>query len=426
MKKKIYLAMLAVCFALTASACGNGGAVITDGTKTEGAADGKKAETGTTRLVSVENVEKYITIGEYKGLTLDNTVDAITDDDVQAQIDENLKDKAEPVSDAAKEGDLVTVNYTGTKDGQTFDGGTANNYDFVIGDGQMFEEFENGVIGMKKGDTKEIKIDFPSDYADETLAGKEVIYKVTVQNVRREGELTDEWVAKNTDYTTVDDYRESIRSELEKNAKESAQEVLKNTAWSTVLENSEVKEYPQEDVDKAVSEFKKSMEVYAKQADMTLEEFTDSQGISQDDFDEQCQQYAEGKVKQNLIVQGIMDAEGLSLDDKESLQLQDKLVEQMGVSSIAELVGTYGQDYVDESVGLLRVEEFIIKNASVSEKVANGDVLADDADAAAENAEQDSDQNISDEDTDDSGQDNSDVDENLEEELGTEDVDQSE
>ena len=282
------------------------------------------------------------------------------------------------------------------------------------------------MIGMKKGDTKEIKIDFPSDYADETLAGKEVIYKVTVQNVRREGELTDEWVAKNTDYTTVDDYRESIRGELEKNAKESAQEVLKNTAWSTVLENSEVKEYPQEDVDKAVSEFKKSMEVYAKQADMTLEEFTDSQGISQDDFDEQCQQYAEGKVKQNLIVQGIMDAEGLSLDDKESLQLQDKLVEQMGVSSIAELVGTYGQDYVDESVGLLRVEEFIIKNASVSEKVANGDVLADDADAVAENAEQDSNQNVSDEDADDSGQDNSDVDENLEEELGTEDVDQSE
>ena len=86
--------MLAVCFALTASACGDGGAVITDGTKTEGAADGKKAETGTTRLVSVENVEKYITIGEYKGLTLDNTVDAITDDDVQAQIDEDLKDKA--------------------------------------------------------------------------------------------------------------------------------------------------------------------------------------------------------------------------------------------------------------------------------------------------------------------------------------------
>jgi len=84
------------------------------------------------------------------------------------------------------------------------------------------------------------------------------------------------------------------------------------------------------------------MELYAEQADMTLEEFIESQGTSQDDFDEQCQQYAEGKVKQNLIVQGIMDAEGLSLDDKESLKLQNDLVEQMGASGIAELVSTYG------------------------------------------------------------------------------------
>ena len=82
-------------------------------------------------------------------------------------------------------------------------------------------------------------------------------------------------------------------------------------------------------------------QLYAEPADMTLEEFIDSQGISKDDFDEQCQQYAEGKVKQNLIVQGIMDAEGLSLDDKESLQLQNELVEQMGASDIAELVDTY-------------------------------------------------------------------------------------
>lgn len=424
MKKRIYLAMLVVCFALTATACSDRGAVVTDDTKAEKQAEGKKAEAGSTRLVSVDNVDKYITIGEYKGLILDNTVDAITDDDVQSQIDQELQDKAEPVSEGAKEGDLVTVNYTGTIDGQTFDGGTANNYDFVIGDGQMFTEFEEGVTGMKKGDTKEIQIDFPSDYGDSTLAGKTAVYKVTVQNVRRTAELTDEWVAKNTDYTTVDEYKEGVRSKLEADAKQSAQEVLKNTAWSTVLENSEVKEYPQEDIDGAVSEFKKSMELYAKQADMTLEEFISSQGISQDDFDEQCQQYAEGKVKQNLIVQGIMDAEGLSLDDKESLQLQEKLVKQMGAGNLAELVGTYGQDYVDESVGLLRVEDFIISNASVSDKISNGDTTAEDAEAAVQNSGQDAEDESADQDmseTDGSiDQDEPDVDEDLESELGTE------
>ena len=412
MKKRIYLAMLAACLALTVTGCGESGKTGTDTAETQENSDGKTVEAGVSRLVSVDNVDKYITLGEYKGLILDNTVEVITDDDVQARIDQELQDKAEAVSDGAQEGDLVTVNYVGTIDGETFDGGTANNYDFIIGNGGMFQEFEQGVIGMKKGETKEISIDFPSDYSDSTLAGKKADYKVTVQNVRRAPELTDEWVTKNTDYTTVEEYQEGTRKTLEKEARESAGEVLKNTAWNTVLENTEVKEYPEADVENAVSEFRKSMEVYAKQADMTLEEFVESQGISQDAFDEQSRQYAEGKVKQNLIVQGIMDAEGLSLDDKESLEVQEELVKQMGAANLAELVDTYGQSYVDESVGLLRVEDFIVKNAKVSEKSANGDTVADNAEGAAEQAEDSA--------SGDSQTEESEVDQNLEDELGTE------
>ena len=412
MKKRIYLAMLAACLALTVTGCGESGKTGTDTAETQENSDGKTVEAGVSRLVSVDNVDKYITLGEYKGLILDNTVDVITDDDMQARIDQELQDKAEAVSDGAKEGDLVTVNYVGTIDGETFDGGTANNYDFIIGNGGMFQEFEQGVVGMKKGETKEISIDFPSDYSDSTLAGKKADYKVTVQNVRRAPELTDEWVTKNTDYTTVEEYREGTRKTLEKEARESAGEVLKNTAWNTVLENTEVKEYPEADVENAISEFRKSMEVYAKQADMTLEEFVESQGISQDAFDEQSRQYAEGKVKQNLIVQGIMDAEGLSLDDKESLKVQEELVKQMGAANLAELVDTYGQSYVDESVGLLRVEDFIVKNAQVSEKAANGDTVADNAEGAAEQAEDSA--------SGDSQTEESEVDQNLEDELGTE------
>ena len=412
MKKRIYLAMLAACLALTVAGCGESGKTGTDTAETQENTDGKTAEAGVSRLVSVDNVDKYITLGEYKGLTLDNTVEVITDDDVQARIDQELQDKAEAVSDGAQEGDLVTVNYVGTIDGETFDGGTANNYDFIIGNGGMFQEFEQGVIGMKKGETKEIAVEFPSDYSDSTLAGKKADYKVTVQNVRRAPELTDEWVTKNTDYTTIEEYREEICETLEKEARESAGEVLKNTAWNTVLENTEVKEYPEADVENAISEFRKSMEVYAKQADMTLEEFVESQGISQDAFDEQSRQYAEGKVKQNLIVQGIMDAEGLSLDDKESLEVQEELVKQMGAANLAELVDTYGQSYVDESVGLLRVEDFIVKNAKVSEKSANGDTVADNAEGAAEQAEDSA--------SGDSQTEESEIDQNLEDELGTE------
>lgn len=411
MKKKLYLTMLVACLSLSAAACTGVG--DTDISKTEQSAGNKGAEVGTSRLVSVDDVSKYITIGEYKGLELDNAVAVITEDDVQMQIETELQNKADVVSAGAQAGDLVTINYVGTIDGKTFDGGTANNYDFVVGDGFMFQEFEDGVLGMKKGDTKEITIDFASDYGDSVVAGKQVVYKVTVQNVRRAPELTDKWVTKNTDYTTVEDYRQSIYEKLEEEAKSSAQETLKNTAWSLVLESSEILEYPEKDIEDAVAAFKDSMQLYADQAEMTLEEFVESQEISQEEFEELCLQYAQGKVKQNLIVQGIMDTEGLSLDDKESLELQDYLVEMMGAGDLAELVDVYGQDYVNESIGLLRVEDLIVENAKVSQKVAAGDTIAEDAEAAVKNQSTD---------LEDGSDGVSGVDEELENELGAEDA----
>jgi len=140
-----------------------------------------------------------------------------------------------------------------------------------------------------------------------------------------------------------------------------------------VLSASEVKEYPQEDLDTAKTEFRSLYENYAKQGDMTLEDFVKAQGISMDDFEEQSGQYAEFKVKQNLIVQGIMDAENMTLEDKKSLSIQDELIKAYSVKDLAALVDKYGQAAVDESIGLLRVEDFILDNATVEEKVSAGD-----------------------------------------------------
>ena len=401
MKKKIYLAMLAVCFALTASACGDGGAVITDGTKTEGAADGKKAETGTTRLVSVENVEKYITIGEYKGLTLDRASYTITDDDVQAEIDYNLGESGSEVKDGTvEEGDTVTINFTGTIDGKEFDGGSAEDYDLVIGEGGMIEGFEDGIVGMKKGETKELDLTFPDDYYDETVAGKAVVFKVTLQKFTRPAELNDEWVASNTDYKTVDEYRAAIKKELEDNETQSADNDLYSNAWSEVLANSEVKEYPKEDVEQAVEAYKKMNEDYVKEAGIEMSEFLESQGMSEEDYEDDCQQYAEAKVEQNLIVQGIMDTEGLSMDDDEIQTLKDELTSEYGYETFDELVADYGEQEVNESLALLRVEHFIVDNATINEttgedgEVANEDAVVDGEDTSPETLSDETDSEV--------------------------------
>lgn len=108
---------------------------------------------------------------------------------------------------------------------------------------------------------------------------------------------------------------------------------------------------------------------------MELEDYLESQQVSQEAFESQCQEYAEARVKQNLILQGIMDAEGITLEDKESLAVQDELIQTYGVQDLAALVDTYGQTSVDTTIGLIRVERFIVENANVEEKISeNGTV----------------------------------------------------
>lgn len=394
MKKKIYLAVLAMCVALTASACGN--STTTENTKTETTAeqeekkDTKEPEVNRddTRIVSVDKLDKYVTLGEYKGIALDNNVLAVTDEDLEAQLDNELTASAEEVEDAAQNGDIVTINYVGTKDGVAFEGGTANNYDLTLGQGRMIPGFEDGIVGMKKGETKDVNLTFPEDYYAEDLAGADVVFKITCQTVRRKAELTDEWAAKNSDFATADEYREDLRKKMEEYAQAMAREQLKKAAWEKVVESSEVTEYPQEDMDAAAAEYRKMIENYAAQGGMEFDKFLESQEMTQEQFDEQAKLYAESKVKQILIIQAIMDAEKMTFNDEESLKIQDELIADSGLADLAALIDKYGQVAVDETIGLLRVENFIVDNAVITEKVTSGDTTAANADSTDAASEQ--------------------------------------
>lgn len=377
MKKKMYLAVLALALALTATACGN---TAGDGNNVKNEQTDKNRKSDT-RLVSVKDLEQYVKLAEYKGISLDKVVSVISEDDLAAQIDENLMNAAEEISGGAEMGDLVTINFVGTKDGEAFDGGTANNYDLTLGAGGMIPGFEDGIVGMKKGETKDLNLTFPEDYHEESFAGEDVVFKITCQKVRRKAELTDEWAAKQGDYKTADDYRAGVKAQMEENAQKAADEELKNKAWLQVVDASEVLEYPQEDIDKQKKEYKKITQRFADQAEMELEEFVKSQNMTMEQFEASMQQYAELIVKQDLVIQAILDAENISLNDEECLAIQDELIKNSGSKDLAEMIDKYGQEGVDEAIGLLRVEDFILKNAKINEKASGGDTTGENAEA---------------------------------------------
>ena len=379
MKKKVYLMILTLCIAFAGTACGTKEKAAEETKiseeKTEEKEDTKKSGEGT-RLVSVKDIDKYITIGQYKGLSLEKVVETITDTEVEGSISQDLAMTKEEVKDGVvEEGDTVTVNYVGTENGKEFNGGSAENQEITIGSGGYIPGFEDGILGMKKGETKDVPLTFPEDYIEPSMSGKDVVFKITLQSFKRAPELNDDWVAKNTDFKTVEEYKEDKKKLLQKSAEQMAESILYQNAWNQVYEASEVKEYPEKDVKEAYAEFETQIKSYAKQGGMELEDYLESQQVSQEAFESQCQEYAEARVKQNLILQGIMDAEGITLEDKESLAVQDELIQTYGVQDLAALVDTYGQTSVDTTIGLIRVERFIVENANVEEKISeNGTV----------------------------------------------------
>lgn len=397
MKKKVYLMILTICIAFAGTACGTKEKAAEETKiseeKTEEKEDTKKSGEGT-RLVSVKDIDKYITIGQYKGLSLEKVVETITDAEVEGSISQDLAMTKEEVKDGVvEEGDTVVVNYVGTENGKEFNGGSAENQEITIGSGGYIPGFEDGILGMKKGETKDVPLTFPEDYIEPSMAGKDVVFKITLQSFKRALELNDDWVAKNTDFKTVEEYKEDKKKFLQKSAEQMAENILYQNAWNQVYEASEVKEYPEKDVEEAYAEFETQIKSYAKQGGMELEDYLESQQVSKEAFETQCQEYAEARVKQNLILQGIMDAEGMTLEDKESLAVQDELIQNYGVKDLAALVDTYGQTSVDTTIGLIRVERFIAENANIEEKISengtigvsgNGSVSAEGEEAASE------------------------------------------
>jgi trigger factor len=395
MKRKTYMAVLALCMALSMTACStvqsesepssseqkeNAAETETDTTDSGQEENSSGTDGFGTRLVSVDNVEKYVSIAEYKGLNLNNTVAEITDEQVEEAIKYSLQGEMSQVTDSnetVKEGDLVTISYVGTVNGELLE--SEDYYDLTVGEGSMTDGFEEGLIGMKKGETRTLNLTFPEEFYSDELSGQDVVYKVTLQSFQRAPEIDDAYVAANTEASTLEEYTQMVRTQMEESAEAEAKENLRSIAWDTILTNSEVMEYPQADIDNAIDEYKRQIMEYNNDSELTLEEFVESQNMTMESFEEQCQQYAESKVKQNLIVQGIMDAEGLSLEDAQSLAIQDQLVEDFAVSSLAELIDAYGQSMIDEAIGLIRVEDFIVENANVEEYVSDGGLAGIDA-----------------------------------------------
>ena len=343
--------------------------------ETESASDTEDAsETETESTLPAEEPDykalDYVTLGDYKGLEVTLTKIEVTDEEVDAQIKQNISDSGEMDSiteGTVESGDTAVIDYVGKKDGEAFDGGSAKNYELVIGSNTFIDGFEDGVIGMAVGETKDLDLTFPENYGNSDLAGQAVVFTVTVNEIKRTPELSDELVAKISDFDTVEEYREDVKNSLLEGKKTSQPSQKLNDLYSQIYANSTINGYPEDVVAYRAAQFKSYYTDAAKQYEMTFDDFLSQYlQMTEEEFDSQTTSIVENSMTQEMLMKAIAENENLEVDDtyyKENIQ---RYVDQTGMDDEEALLAAYGETELKNTMLMDRAMEFVVDNCVVT------------------------------------------------------------
>ena len=329
-----------------------------------------------TDLTGNLNLDKLVTLGEYKGLKLTKEITEVRDEDIDDAVADALENTYVEVDRPAENGDTVNIDYVGTMEGEEFEGGSDTGFDLQLGSHSFIDGFEDGLVGAKKGDVVTLDLTFPKNYTEE-LSGKAVQFKVTVNKVQTTSkEISEEWVKANTEFESVEDYRRDIRVKLETQNNTDAEDTMEGEAWKMVLENSEVNEYPEEVVQYGRYYYDQLLKSYCQQSGITLEQYMEAKNMTADDYKEMQTAYAQSMAGQLLILAAIEKAEGISAEDQQYQESLKELIEASGVDEDT-FFSYYERFSVEQSLMLERINKIIVDNAVVTEKMVDAETTAD-------------------------------------------------
>ncbi|QTN11812.1 trigger factor [Mammaliicoccus vitulinus] len=305
-------------------------------------------------------VEPEVELGDYKGLTIEKQDREVTDEEFDKALEDAVSRQAElTVKDGEiAEGDVVNINFDGYVDGEAFEGGQAEGYDLEIGSGSFIPGFEEQLIGLKANDSKDVVVTFPEEYHAEELAGKEATFKCEINDVKSKEipELDDE-LAQELDESikTVDEYKEKLRKDLEDAKVNQADATEKEEAITKASDNAKV-EIPEAMINTELDRMMQEFEQRISQQGLNLELYYQFSGQSEEELKAQMKEDAEKRVKTNLTLKAIADAENIEVSDSDVEAELTKMSEQFGLS-VEDIKSTLGNN--DILINDLRIQKVI-------------------------------------------------------------------
>ena len=262
-----------------------------------------------------------VEVKDYKGIEVEKTVNAVTDEDVQKKLDELREKNARIVTvddRAAEKGDTVKIDFEGFKDGVAFDGGKAEDFDLELGSGQFIPGFEDQIVGHSTGEEFEINVTFPEEYQVKDLAGAAAVFKINLKSISKKElpELDDDMVKDSTDFDTVDEYKADVKTKLEEAAEKAADAKVEGDLFDKVVENMTA-EIPDVMYDNRVNEMVAELEQRMAPQGISLDMYMQFTGQTIDTIKRGYAEQAEKQVKLRLALEKIAEVENVEVTDED-------------------------------------------------------------------------------------------------------------
>ena len=276
------------------------------------------------------SVYPTVELGEYQGLKIEKAKVSVSAKEVETEIkaalerDSMMVDKEDQT---IAKGDTAKFDFEGFVDDKPFEGGSAKDYELEIGSGQFIPGFEDQMIGLKVGESKDLKVKFPDDYHSEELKGKDAIFKVTINGVkyREVPELTLDWVkeqkhshdGKDLVFESVEDYKKHIKEHIKEHKEADAENTATNKLFDTIIKNAKF-EIPEDLIEDEVNQDMKNAEAQAKQYGLTLDmllQYSGGQTVEQ--YKAQLKDQAEKRLSLRFVLKAIGDKEDIKVEEDE-------------------------------------------------------------------------------------------------------------
>lgn len=338
--------------------------------------DVQQIETGKPLLASAEVLVKpEVKIEEYKGLEVEKIVHNVTEDEVEKQllIMQEKNARLVAVEDKAAEGDIAIIDFEGSIDNEPFEGGKAENYPLQLGSGMFIKGFEEQVIGMMPGETKNISVTFPKDYNAEELAGKKAVFTVTLKELKRKEllPLDDDFAKDVSEFDTLAELKEDIKNKLQHEAKSVEENSLRTSIIDKLIEKAEV-DIPEVMINHEVDNILLKLAINLKQStgyDLTT--YLESTGMTIQELRDRYYDAAVRNVKTSLVLEEIGKLENITVTDEE---LEDKIKElakmyEKPLEEYEKSLSPENKEGIKDLVLTEKIFDFLIKNSNIIEKV---------------------------------------------------------